>query len=70
MFIGKVMPNERPKYKEGFASGMAYRNTAGTTMYEALADSTINMAASATGIFNTTAKPNAMLAWTHGPKAA
>ena len=39
-------------------------------MYEALADKTINMAASATGIFNTTAKPNAMLAWTHGPTAA
>ncbi len=39
---GNVIPKDMPMYRAGFTSGKAWRNTAGTAMYEALAARTIN----------------------------
>lgn len=58
------MPNERPRYNEALASGIAYRSTAGTTMYEALAESTISTAASPTGKRSSADSNNAIAGYT------
>lgn len=42
IFIGKVNPNDIPKYRDGLAFGRAYFKAAGTAIYEALADKIIN----------------------------
>ena len=35
---GNVIPNDMPKYKDGLASGIAVLSTAGTAMFDALAE--------------------------------
>ena len=44
MLNGNASPSDMPKHSDGLASGMAWRTTAGTAMYDALAASSTTAA--------------------------
>ena len=67
---GNVSPSDMPKYSEGLASGMAWRMTAGTAMYDALAASTISKAPLPADMPVSMASSSASAAWLSGPAIA